>query len=74
MDVHPNGQSAEVQKFLRIDDVKAATGLSRSSIYNMMRDRSFPAAVRISARLVAWRASDVSAWQASKEPKQSGGQ
>ena len=45
---------------LRLPDVIARTGLSRSSIYGMMKNQSgnrqlqFPKSVRLSARSVGW--------------------
>lgn len=46
----------------RLPDVEAHTGLRKSTIYAGMRAGTFPKCVRLSARAVAWRASDVVAW------------
>ena len=48
--------------FLRLPDVKALTGLSKSSLYALIRERSFPAPVRLGARAVAWVKSEVRQW------------
>lgn len=48
--------------FLRLPDVKAVTGLSKTSIYEMIRDKSFPAPVRLGPRAVAWVRSEVRQW------------
>lgn len=40
--------------FLRLTEVKAFTGLSKSSLYPLIRERSFPAPVRLGPRAVAW--------------------
>jgi prophage regulatory protein len=40
--------------FLRLPEVKAVTGLSKSSLYALVRERSFPAPVRLGPRSVAW--------------------
>ena len=48
--------------FLRLPDVKAATGLSRTSLYALIKDKSFPAPVRLGPRAVAWGKSEVRQW------------
>jgi predicted DNA-binding transcriptional regulator AlpA len=57
------------EKLLRIDDVRAATGLCRSAVYSTA---GFPKPVKLGAqggdgaggqgRAVAWVASEVAAW------------
>lgn len=51
---------------LRLKQVCAKTGLSRSTIYAQIRQGVFPRAVRISVRSVAWRSADVAAWLESR--------
>lgn len=53
---------------LRLTDVIRATGLGRSSIFAAVRDRRFPAPIRLSARAVGWRSSQVQAWLNAREP------
>ncbi len=48
--------------FLRLPDVKAVTGLGKTSIYELIRDKSFPAPVRLGPRAVAWVRSEVRQW------------
>ncbi len=55
------------QTLLRRPDVEKATGLSRSTIYAMMAEGSFPKPIRIAKRAVAWHASDVRAWIEARE-------
>lgn len=55
------------EKLHRRPTVEAVTGLSRSSIYAMMDDGSFPRPVRIGRRAVAWRESDLRAWLESRQ-------
>jgi len=47
---------------LRRSDVEMITGLSRSSIYAQMAEKTFPRPVQIGTRSVAWRSSDISDW------------
>lgn len=58
-------------RLIRLPAVESLTGLKRSSIYALMRARSFPGSVRLSARAVAWRETDVLAWCAGRS--QTGG-
>ena len=49
---------------LRLPQVKAVTGLSRSSIYNYIANGSFPRQVRLGPRCVGWIEQEVDAWVA----------
>jgi prophage regulatory protein len=51
-----------VVQFLRLPEVKAVTGLGKTSIYELIRDKSFPAPVRLGTRAVAWIRSEVTQW------------
>ena len=53
-------------KLLRLRQVCATTGLSRSVVYELMKRGEFPKSVRISTRSVAWRSTDVDAWLNSR--------
>ncbi|ADW68490.1 helix-turn-helix transcriptional regulator [Granulicella tundricola] len=58
----PLQRDSEEVIFLRLPKVKAITGLSKSSLYELIRANSFPAHVHLGARTVAWVASDVQQW------------
>jgi len=47
---------------LRLPAVKAATGLSRSTIYERVRQGTFPPPVPLGGKAVGWLESEVSAW------------
>ena len=49
-------------------EVIAICGLSRSTIYEMIGRGEFPAPVKLGARAVGWRRSDIEAWLASRRP------
>lgn len=51
-----------MSKILRLDGTKAATGLSRSTIYNMMKSGEFPQSILLGARAIGWLESDVQQW------------
>ena len=57
------------ERILRRPEVESRTGLSRSTIYQWMKDGQFPQPVKLGARLVAWRESDVNAWLEARETK-----
>jgi len=50
------------QKFLRLPSVKAATGLSKSTIYTRIAEGTFPKQISIGPRLVVWIESDIQNW------------
>src|ERR1700733_8193185 len=52
--------------FLRLPKVKAVTGLSKSSLYDLIRANSFPAPIRLGTRTVAWVASEVNQWASER--------
>lgn len=54
------------ERLLRHRQVEEITGMSRTSIYKMMQDGTFPRAVRIGPSAVRWRASDIAAWVDSR--------
>src|SRR5271156_124427 len=48
--------------FLRLPEVKAVTGLSKTSLYALIRENSFPAPVRLGPRAVAGVRSEIRQW------------
>ena len=52
--------------FLRRKQVETRTGLSRSTIYQHIKDGAFPRPVLLGARAVGWLESDVSDWIAAR--------
>ena len=51
--------------FLRRKQVETRTGLSRSTIYQYVKDGVFPKSVQLGPRAVGWLESDVSGWIAT---------
>lgn len=54
---------------LRLPEVRAATGLSRSTIYSAVRHSEFPPPVKLGARAVGWRADEIVRWLESREAR-----
>ena len=46
----------------RLTEVKRRTGLSRSSIYDLMKRGRFPAKINLGERSVGWLSSEVDSW------------
>jgi prophage regulatory protein len=49
--------------FWRIDKVLEETGLSKSTVYDLMKKGEFPAAIQLSAKAIGWSDTDVRTWQ-----------
>ncbi len=47
---------------LRLPEVKARTGLSRSSIYLRMANDDFPRSISLGGRAVGWLEADIERW------------
>jgi prophage regulatory protein len=51
---------------LRRADVERATGLPRSTIYELMARGTFPKPIRLGARAVGWLETEIVAWQRAR--------
>jgi prophage regulatory protein len=51
---------------LRLPQVKARTGLSRSSVYLQIAKGTFPKPIQLGERAVGWLDSEISQWLASR--------
>src|SRR5439155_10050959 len=68
--VAPSPSAAPIagDRILRPREVFVRVGLSRTTIWRLVRNGAFPAPRRLSANAVGWRASEVDAWIASRTP------
>ena len=55
------------ERLLTIDQVMELTAMSRASIYTEMRYRTLPRPIRVGAKGVRWRYSELLAWMNSLE-------
>ena len=55
--------------FLRDREVTLATGIPRSSRYELSGRGQFPMPIKLSARSVAWSAAEITEWQQSRVAK-----
>ena len=53
-------------KILRLPEVKALTGLSRSSIYLRMANHEFPESISLGGRAVGWLEHEIYEWIVEK--------
>ena len=51
---------------LRLKKVMEKTGLSRSTIYNYIKDKTFPKPISLGIRAVGWLESDIDEWIQSR--------
>ena len=49
-------------RLIRLADVKAKTGLSKTKIYDLVKANEFPRQVQITNRLVAWSELQIDDW------------
>lgn len=56
-------------RILRLKEVMERTGLSRSTIYELMTKAQFPKQVQLSLRCVGWSEDDVHDWILDKLEK-----
>ena len=55
-----------ITSILRLPEVKSRTGLSRSTIYLRMKNKSFPCQITLGGRAVGWVEEDINQWLAEK--------
>ena len=58
--------STDQDVLLTRPEVERRTGLSRSTLYRKMRDGTFPMPLKVSARAVRWRESEIRAYVDSR--------
>ena len=65
------------RRILRLDEVEAKSGFKRAHIYNLMKKRQFPQALRLGVRAVGWDSVEIEQQHAQArvrgEPAQVGG-
>jgi len=52
-------QSTPVARLIPLEEVLAALGISKPTLYRGIKAGALPAPVKISARRVGWRSSDI---------------
>ena len=49
-------------KIIRMPEVKAKTGLSKTTIYELIAEGNFPEQIPLGSRIVGWINSEVEEW------------
>lgn len=55
-------KTANEARILRLKQAKERTGLSRSTLYALIKEGKFPTPIALGARAVGWLSSDIDAW------------
>jgi prophage regulatory protein len=55
-----------IDRVVRLPELKAIVGLGTSTVYELMAAGTFPKQVKLSARAVGWRRSELMAWLQSR--------
>lgn len=56
----------KTRRILRLPEVVAITGYKRSSLYEFMKNGTFPQSRKIGPRAVGWNSIEIEAWVNSK--------
>ncbi|MEI4549916.1 helix-turn-helix transcriptional regulator [Pseudoalteromonas spongiae] len=62
----PSLRPTSPNDLIRREEVINMTGLSRSTIYTLMKNSEFPLSIKLSERSVAWRRGDIQNWISDK--------
>lgn len=63
--MEPTAKAPEI-RFIRLKEVMAICGMSRSAIYSAIKKGQFPPQVKLTGRSTAWLKSEVIAWGESR--------
>lgn len=55
------------ERIYRLPDVLTRTGLSRSTLYAMCAEGTFPAPIKLGLRAVGWAETEINAWLDSRK-------
>lgn len=59
----PESSHQPQQTFIRLRQLSARVGLSRSTIYKRMSEGTFPESCKLGPRTTAWLVEDIEAWE-----------
>lgn len=64
-----NREQNDSRSVLRFKAVRNLTGLSRTTIWRLCQQGNFPQPLKLTARLIGWRAEELLDWLGSRERK-----
>ena len=50
------------RRILRLEEVESKSGFKRAHLYNLMKKRQFPQALRLGVRAVGWDSIEIDQW------------
>lgn len=53
-------------RFIRLPEVLHLTGVSRSTLYDLIKRGDFPGSVSLGGKSVAWLSSEIETWMAER--------
>jgi prophage regulatory protein len=59
-------ENVQIDRYIRLPEVRHLTGLSKASIYSLIVQGKFPKQIKLSDRASAWVESSVRAWMQSR--------
>ncbi len=63
-----------MERFMRLPEVIQTSGLKKSAIWKWIKEGRFPKNIRLGAKTVVWKESDIQKWIASfDDPNETGG-
>ena len=57
------------ERMLRRRSVEQMTGLSKSTLYRLIKQGNFPPPLRLTAKAVRWRRDEVNEWLSGRPPQ-----
>lgn len=60
--------STNTNRIIRLPEVKALTALSKSAIYQRIKEDKFPKPLNLGGRAVGWKYSDINQWINELQP------
>ena len=73
MDNEPEDAGPPAVRILRLSQVLALTGLSRSTLYELVAEGSFPSPIELHAGAAGWFEAEVHAWIRRRVAESRGG-
>jgi prophage regulatory protein len=59
--------SLPLKRIIRLPEVTETTGISRSTLYRLVRARLFPAPLRLGKSAIGWTTEAIQQWIAERE-------
>lgn len=63
----PSSGATPPSRYVRLPELRKLVPFAEATIWRKSRDGSFPAPVKLSARITAWNRAAVEAWLAQRE-------